>query len=227
MARKPAAEPKDARSAVIAAAMALAAERDWAKVGMAEIAEKAGIDLAEMRRTFPAKPAIIAAFMRQIDDEVLAKAPRRAEGQSTRDALFDVIMARFDALQPHKPALNSIRAAMGLDPALVRATLASQAWMLHAAGAASDGPLGTVKVFGLAGLYAGVFDVWLRDEDPAMSRTMAALDSRLRRGERSMSTVEEAGAGLDRMCRSLCGLFKPPARRGGDKPADQGAAPAT
>jgi AcrR family transcriptional regulator len=224
MVRKPASEPRETRAKIIAAALSLAADRDWSRVGMAEIADKAGIDLAEMRRTFGAKPTIVAAFMRQIDDEVLAKAPRRATDQAGRDALFEVVMARFDALAPYKSALKSIAAASRFDPTVMRAALASQAWMLHAAGTASDGPLGTAKVLGLAGVYAQVFDIWLADDDPSSARTMAALDRRLRRGERGLATIEEACAGFDRMCRSLRGVVRPrdkadPATRAGDPPA--------
>ena len=103
-------------------------------------------------------------------------------------------MSRFDALQTYRPALRSIAASAQPDPALARAVLASQAWMLHAAGIGTDGVEGGLKVAGLASVYASVFRTWLDDDDPGLARTMAALDRRLRRGERTYARIED---GLD------------------------------
>ena len=42
-----------------------------------------------------------------------------------------------------------------------------------------------MRVAGLGMIYASVFGIWLEDDDPGLARTMAALDRRLRRGERT------------------------------------------
>jgi AcrR family transcriptional regulator len=175
---------------VVTAALRLAAERPWRDVRLIDIAEAAGTDLATLRRRFVSKGAILAAFARQIDDVVLAAARRPAEGQSPRDALFEVVMSRLDALAPHRAALKSIAADTGLDPALIAGFLSSQAGMLDAAGIDTDGIEGRVKVAGLASVYASVLRTWLDDDDPGLARTMAALDRRLRRGERALEAVD-------------------------------------
>lgn len=175
---------------VVSAALRLAAERPWRDVRLIDIAEAAGTDLATLRRSFASKGAILAAFTRQIDDVVLAAARRPAEGQSPRDALFEVVMSRLDALGPHRAALKSIAADTGLEPALIASFLSSQAWMLNAAGIDTDGVEGRVKVAGLASVYASVLRTWLDDDDPGLARTMAALDRRLRRGERAIEAVD-------------------------------------
>lgn len=198
-------DPTANRTEIVKAAMRLAAERAWDKIGMAEIAEAAGVTLADMRRAFPSKGAILAAFVRMIDDEVLARAPRRRPGEAGRDALFEVIMSRFDALVPYKSSLKSIAASMPLEPALLRSQFASQAWMLHAAGAAADGPAGTARIAGLMSVYASVFRTWLSDEDPGLARTMAALDRRLRSGERSLSMLDDVCSGVRRVVGTLTG----------------------
>ena len=180
------------RGRIVAAALDLAAQREWKAVTLRDIAEAAGSNLVELRREFHSKGDILAAFARMVDDEVLAKAPPRTPGQAARDHLFEVVMSRFDALQIYRPALRSIAASAQPDPDLACAVLASQAWMLHAAGIGTDGVEGGLKVAGLASVYASVFRTWLDDDDPGLARTMAALDRRLRRGERTYTRIEDA-----------------------------------
>lgn len=177
---------------VVPAALRLAAERPWRDVRLLDIADAAGTDLATLRRSFVSKGAILAAFARQIDDVVLAAAKRPAAGQSPRDALFEVVMSRLDALEPHRAALKSIAADASLEPALIASLLSSQSGMLDAAGIDTDGVEGRMKVAGLASVYASVLRTWLDDDDPGLARTMAALDRRLRRGERALEAIDSA-----------------------------------
>jgi ubiquinone biosynthesis protein COQ9 len=186
---------------IVAAAMKLAAEKPWSEVAMLDIANAAGVSLAEMRREFPSKPMIISAFSRAIDDIVLSAPHKRQDGTPPRDALFEVIMSRFDALQPYKAALRSIIGSGLPDIALMQRLFATQAWMLNAAGVPLDGFGGTVRVFGLASVYASVFRTWLDDDDAGQARTMAALDRRLRRGESSLTA-------FDSVCGSVTGVFE-------------------
>ena len=111
---------------IIAAALRLAGERPWRDVTLTDIAKAADVNLNEVRRDFNSKAEVLAAFVRAVDDEVLARAPKRAADQSPRDAIFDVVMSRFDVMAPYKPALNSIAATWTLDPALLRALSQSQ-----------------------------------------------------------------------------------------------------
>ncbi len=184
---------------IIAAALRLAAERPWRDIGLREIADAAGTDLVELRKAFAGKGEILAAFIRRIDDEVMRRTPAPQAGQSKRDQLFEVIMARFDALAPHRAALRSIMADQVPDMATIRPALASQGWMLEAAGIQSQGPEGAVRVAGLASVYASVLRTFLDDEDPGLARTMAVLDRRLRSGERTMGMVDGAFDTVRRM----------------------------
>ncbi|MEZ5842503.1 MAG: TetR family transcriptional regulator [Hyphomicrobiaceae bacterium] len=184
---------------LIAASTRLAAVRDWREVSLADIAAEAGLTLAELREAFPSKAAIVAGLMRAIDAEVLAKAPRPDGTQNARDRLFEVVMARFDALEPYKAALASITTGQAPDPKLAAAALSSQRWMLEAAGISSDGLDGAVRTAGLASVYATVFQIWLADDDPGLARTMAALDRRLRRGESAMSLVDGVCGAMRRL----------------------------
>src|SRR3984957_20900639 len=93
---------------LIDAALALAARQGWRRTGLAEIAAEAGLKLHEAYALHRSKAAILAAFTRRIDREVLTGAPAAEEGESVRDRLFDTLMRRYDALKPYKPALRAI-----------------------------------------------------------------------------------------------------------------------
>ena len=200
------------RGRIIAAALRLAAERPWDQVVLRDIAEAAGTDLVALRREFPSKPAILSAFARAVDDAVLARVPKFSAGEGARDRLFDVIMTRFDVLAPYKPALRSISKAGLPDLELIRRMMATQAWMLHAAGIGTDGLTGFSRVSGLSALYAGVLQTWLDDEDPGHARTMAALDRRLKRGEQSMRMLSDTLDGVGRLADRFKSLVTGPCR---------------
>src|SRR5262249_22057331 len=150
--------------------------KPWSSVTLLDIAESAGVSLAELRELFASKTEILVAFMRSIDDEVLVKATKRRNDQSPRDRLFEVIMSRFDALAPHKAALRSISRSGVPDPTLLCSLLTSLHWMLQAAGIGTDGLNGSLKVAGLTSVYGSVFRTWLDDTDAGLARTMARLD---------------------------------------------------
>jgi AcrR family transcriptional regulator len=205
---------------IIAAALRLAGERPWGDVTLTDIARAADVNLNEVRRAFNSKTEILAAFVRAVDDEVLARAPKRAAGQSPRDALFDVVMSRFDVMAPYRSALNSIAATWTLDPALLRALAQSPAWMLRAADIKAEGLDGQLRATGLGAVYASVFRTWLKDDDPGLARTMAALDRRLRRGEDALEAIDGFAK---KVCDVTEGLRKACARA--SKPAESKPAP--
>jgi len=193
---------------ILSAALDCAARNSWSEVTLADIAGAAELPLADFRAEFASKTEIIAALVRAVDDEVLKRAPKRGEGQEKRDALFDIVMTRFDVLGPHKAALKSIHASGPADFALAGPFLSSQHWMLEAAGISTDGPTGALRVAGLGLAYASVFRTWLEDDDPGLARTMAALDRRLRRGERTLGGIEGVASALNRFATDAPGFLR-------------------
>lgn len=196
------------RGRLVAAAMKLAAARPWHKVTLTEIADAAGVSLVDVRGEFASKSDVVAAFVRMVDDAVLARAPQRSGAQPARDALFEVIMSRFDVLAAYKQALKSIAAAWTLDPTVACAVARSQTWMLRAAGIRADGLDGQLRAAGLGALYASVYRTWLEDDDPGLAKTMAALDRRLRRGEQTLQQVDSAFSKLCGFAKSCRGAAK-------------------
>ncbi len=172
------------------------AEKGFANVALREIAEAAGLGVAELYRLYPDKPALVAAFMAKIDAEVLAGVPRQSDPEETaRDRLVDTLMRRYDALRPHRAALAAIRRAATRDPllaiALGPALRRSMAAMLEAASLSSEGINGALRQNGLLAIHYAVSRVFDRDDTGDLSKTMAALDGRLKTAERWAQLFEK------------------------------------
>jgi len=183
---------------VTAAAMKLAAEHKWSDVTLRMIAQEAGVSMVDMKREVSSKAHIFGLFTAAVDKEVLSNVASLDGNQSPRDNLFETTMNRFDVMQPYKQGIKSILADLSPDPRFLQRLFSSQAWMLEAAGISSYGPFGGVKTAGLASVYLQVLRIWLEDDDPGMARTMAALDRRLRRGERSVQALEDGARAIAR-----------------------------
>jgi len=196
MAKKPSASKKgpttsgakDVETRLVDAMLSLVETEGWRGLTVAAIAREAGVALADLHPKYGSRLAILAAFSRRIDRQVVASDFEFAPEDTVRDRLFEVIMRRFDALRPHRDALRRIRAGLMFDPPAALAMLpvmgCSMAWMLEAAEIASDGAAGGLKAVGLAGVWGKTFRVWLDDDTPDLAQTMAALDRNLGRAGR-------------------------------------------
>lgn len=179
---------------VIDAVIKLVLVEGWVRLTMSRIAQTTGISLAELYALFPSKNALLAAFFQRID-AVMARAldPKADPEASARDRLFEVVMARFDALLPYKESVRRIVGEARFDPAgLVCAApifRRSLSWMLECAGLSSSGLRGAVRLKGLAAIYAYTFAVWLQDDSEDMTKTMAALDRRLAHAEQIVRRI--------------------------------------
>ena len=157
------------RERIIEAFMALLAEQPIERIGLAEIAERAGVTLADLRGEFGSPLAILAAHVKELDRKVLAEIDPDMDEESPRERLFDVLMRRLELLSPHKEAVRSLLRSARRDPPLALALNAmavrSQQWMLTAAGIGASGPKGMVRAQGLALLFANVLRTWVDDDD--------------------------------------------------------------
>lgn len=177
-----------ARQRIIEALMEWLAEKPFEQVSLGDVARRAGVSLAQLRGEFSSLPAILAAYMKEIDRKVLASDLSDMADESSRERLFDILMRRIEALTPHKAALRSLlRSALcnpGLAMMLNGGAVRSLHFMLEASDIDTAGPRGLMRAQGLALLYGRVLRVWVDDEDPGLARTMSALDRELARGAR-------------------------------------------
>jgi AcrR family transcriptional regulator len=188
--------PPDARGKIIDALIDLAAEKRFEDISIRDICQAAGVSLADFRDAFPSKGAVLAGFSRRIDRAVLAQDTGELADESPRERLFDVLMRRLEAMAPYREGVRETIAWLRREPvaalAMNQAAMNSMRFMLEAAGIETQGAAGAIKLQGLALAWGRVLQVWLDDEEPDLSKTMAELDRVLTRGER-------AAAGVDRL----------------------------
>lgn len=209
----------DPRRAAVEALMRLAAEHGWDGIELPEIAREAGLTLMQLRDLYPSRGAMLGGLARIIDTEVLAGTSTDLDGEPLRERLFDVVMRRLDALTPYKPGLKRIVPTIRRDPlalaALNGVALNSWRYMLASANIPTEDAMGALRVQGAVLLFSRVMDVWLKDDEADMSRTMAALDRELKRAGQIMARAEDfhrLTAPLRGLASALCAA-KPSRRR--------------
>jgi AcrR family transcriptional regulator len=202
-AKKATADSPDLR--VIKAAMALAAVQGWHDTTLADIADEAGLNLAELRQLYGSKTAILAGLIRQTDEQVLRDSGADMMAEPVRDRLFDVIMRRLDALAPYRDGIAAIARDLRHEPTALACLAAgpgrrSLQWMLEAARIQPWSLLAPLQLKGLGFVYLSVLRVWLYDEGEDLAQTMAALDKALGRVENILGSLRR-GSGRFRRSR--------------------------
>lgn len=194
----------------------LAAQQPWSGVTLTKIAAEAGLSLAQTAAIASTKADILKLFIRQIDQKFLASlAVEPVEGEP-HDRMFDAMLRRFELLTPHKEALRSIAAYPADSPlewlSLAGSAIETQGWTMRAAGIEETGLRGDLHRLGLARIHQDILRVWLDDDDPGLSKTMAALDRKLRDAEqmaRRLETPISILSGLAKAARSFRQTAKP------------------
>src|SRR5580704_15587160 len=211
------------REKIVAALLALLAEKPIEQIGLAEIASEAGLTLTQLHGEFSSAIAIYAAHLKAIDRAVLAEDLSDMADEPLRERLFDVLMRRLEVMAPHREAVRSLLRSATRNPPLAMAlnglAVRSQQWMLTAAGITAAGPRGMMRAQGLALLFGSVLRTWVHDDDPGLARTMAALDRALARGQRFAGLLDDLCRVPSRLCR-----LRPGRRRRSDDSEESTAA---
>lgn len=180
------------RDRVVDATMSLAARREFGDVTLTEIAREAGMSLADLRDLYPSKGAILGSFHRRIDREVLDAFAVDSSSEPSRERLYAVLSRRLRALEPYREAIASISRWAARDPistsAVNREVVNSMRYMLEAADVDCDGPLGSLKLQGLAFAWGRVINDWI---DGDMHSALATVDRELARGEWWVDQAED------------------------------------
>ena len=179
----------DALDRAADAALALAADRPWSDITLREIASAAEVSFAELYARAPSKAALLDRLSRRLDLRAL-EAGEAAEGD-VHDRLFEVVMARVEAMEPHRFPLIAIARAEDPTTLALRFPRTARA-LLEGGGVDTQGWKGAARVAAMTALWARVVQVW-RDDEGALNRTMAEIDKRLRQ---LRSNLKRIGAGF-------------------------------
>jgi AcrR family transcriptional regulator len=169
---------------LIAALWRVVAAHGWQGLTMRRLAAESGLTLPALRERFPSRLDLLLLHGRVTDRVVLA-GTIAGQGGLARDRLFDVLMRRLDAMQPHRAGilrfLHDMRRDPGLAALLAPHLAVSMRWMLDAAEVEADAGLRRVLALGLVGVWIGTVRAWAEDESEDLGHSMAALDRLLDR----------------------------------------------
>ncbi|MDE2319635.1 MAG: TetR family transcriptional regulator [Rhodospirillales bacterium] len=175
---------KEFEAALVDAAFALGAGAGWLRVSPAAAARHAGLNLVRARGLFPCTGTILRKFGRQADAAALSH--MQADG-SVRDKLFDILLRRFDYLQPRRAGVVALMRVLPFCPplalALAEMNLASMGWLLEGAGVDATDIGGALRKRGLLAVWLYGLRAWAQDESPDLTATMAAVDKALAKAE--------------------------------------------
>ncbi|HEV2362972.1 MAG TPA: TetR family transcriptional regulator [Caulobacteraceae bacterium] len=174
--------PDDILERAGAAMLKLAAERPWREVSLRAIAAEAGTPLPALYERAPSALHLLAWLSGRFDRAALTA---EAESEDPHDRLFEAVMARVEAMEPHRAALTAIIGAenpLALAPHLPRTARA----ILEGAGI----PATPARWAAMSALWTRIVQVW-RDDGGALNRTMAEIDKRLRQFRSLMRRLGE------------------------------------
>lgn len=167
------------REVIFAAFADVLASGNWRGIEDEGFAMAAGLSLSTYRRLVGGKYELPRAFGREADATMLEDIAIDVS-EPPRDRLFEVVMARFDALHPWREGLQELAKAAPRDPLLAASCVAAlgtaTGTILDAAKIPSGGVLGLVRRQGLSAGYVTVARAFLKDESDDMGPTMAALE---------------------------------------------------
>jgi hypothetical protein len=167
------------------AALSLAAVAPWRELTLAKLAHASSRPISDFYGASlgEAVDCVEEAFDRAIADNMDELDP----SQSVRDRLFELVMRRFEAMEPHRAAVLAMEQGQDRDPVLMASAhqrhVRCARWVLALAGLEADGMTGQARAQGLGVIIGQARAAWRGDDAGDFAKTMAALDKNLRRAE--------------------------------------------
>jgi hypothetical protein len=167
------------------AALSLAAAKPWRELTLQQLADAASRPVSDFygASLWEAVDCVEEAFDRAIAEGADELDP----DQSVRDRLFDLIMRRFEAMEPHRAAVLAMEHGLDRDPTLIASAhqrnVRCARWVLALAGLEADGMTGQARAQGLGVIIGQARAAWRGDDAGDFAKTMASLDKNLRRAE--------------------------------------------
>ena len=164
---------------VLQASVDLLADAGWDGLNAEIVAERLHVDVDYVRNLFPDKLAILRAVGQVASNAMYGEEDEAPLDGEPRDRLFELMMRRYEALDPYKEGIRSALRAVPTEPLLPVVLLPDfNAALAEILDLAEIEPSFMLRV-GLGAVAASVFAVWLQDDSLDQAATMAALDRRL------------------------------------------------
>ena len=187
------AESPNRKIILIDTTLSLAGELGWPSVTLQLIGKTANVPLSEVSAIFSSKWDILEAFRERTDLLLTAGKSANLSGQSAKDRLFDILMARIDIIEPWKAGIGSIARHAVAQPItgirLFTSLNKSMECMIEHVNAKIQGPGKLIQSRGLTLIYLLVLRRWIRDHSSDLGPTMAELNERLFSADQLISRI--------------------------------------
>jgi ubiquinone biosynthesis protein COQ9 len=182
--KKPAPGDAGAKAAILKAALAHVPFDGFSDAVLKRAGTEAGVAPAELAHLFPDGPlSLVEAFSQTADAEMeAALAEKDVAAMKVRERIKAAVLARLEAVKPHKEAARRAAAFLTLPPhAVLGATLLYRTVdaMWRAAGDTSTDFNFYTKRAILAGVYSAALLRWFTDQSEGEAATHAFLDDRI------------------------------------------------
>tara|TARA_B100000886_G_C20349708_1_gene460298 strand:+ start:117 stop:692 length:576 start_codon:yes stop_codon:yes gene_type:complete len=170
-------------------------EVGWENFTFENLSKKKKIKLETIYFFFENKNFLLRDFSSFIDEQVILELQdENFKKGEVKDNIFEVLMIRFEKLQPYKKALQSIFELLRFQPKMLN-TLAKQLFIsldlvLDLSLAKKGFLFDKFALNGLFIIYINVFKGWLADDSVEMNKTMAKLDLFLSRSEYIVNKIK-------------------------------------
>ncbi len=185
--------PQGTAERIVDAAIALGEEIGWQNLRLRLVAERLGLNMAEIHSHFGDADAIADAWFARAEAAILLPHGRAFSRLPVRARVHSVMLGWFDALSDHRRVTaEMLRTKLYVAhphhwmPMVFNLSRLIQ-WLRDTAGLDRGGRRRRIEEIGLSALFLATLAVWVRDETPGHERTRRFLERRLGDADRLMA----------------------------------------
>ena len=158
-------------------------KKSWSTFSLVEILKKVKVKKTNIKTKFD----LLKTISKYVDYLLIDKT-KFLENSTSKDMLFEVLMARFDILEENRKAFIEIYNILKKNPKqflkLLPTFLESMIITAELSKYNVNGLKGAVRLKGLMLIYFITFFQWVDDKDYSLEKTMTALDKNLDQAEK-------------------------------------------
>ena len=163
-------------------------KKSWNEIRLEEIIKNS----KKNTKSIKTKNDLLRNINRYVD-YLLKKETSSIEKSSTKDMLFEVIMARFDVLQKYRNSFLTLFDSYKLKPQksiiLIPSFLESMFLTASLANIEIKGIKGSLTIKGIFIIYIATYLEWMNDTSKSLEKTMTVLDQYLNKASKILNFI--------------------------------------
>lgn len=163
-------------------------KKSWGEIRLEEIIKNS----KKHKQSIKTKNDLLKNINRYVD-YLLKKETSSIEKSSTKDMLFEVIMARFDVLQKYRNSFLTLFDSYKLKPQksiiLIPSFLESMFLTATLANIEIKGIKGSLTIKGIFIIYIATYLEWIKDTSKSLEKTMTTLDQYLNKASKILNFI--------------------------------------